>query len=126
MSDIKKSLVLPFLFASVFITNIHAETIFEAMGDAYNHNPTLEGQRASLRAVDENVAIAKSGYRPNIYLNGSYSDSHVHNDTAPVNDGYTKAVAAVLSQKTFFLHEPGCSRWLTQSGGAADENCRLW
>ena len=78
-----------------------AASIFDAMADAYQHNPTLQGQRAYLRSVDDNVAIAKSGYRPSIYLNGNYTDTHAHNDVVPVNDGYRKSVAAVLSQPIF-------------------------
>ncbi len=97
----KNSVKFAFLLTSVLCCRTYAASIFEAMGDAYEHNPTLEGQRAYLRSVDENVAIAKSGYRPNISLNGSWSDSHIHNDTSPINDGYTKAVSAVLSQPIF-------------------------
>jgi len=97
----KKSIKLALLMTTVFCLKANAATIFEAMGDAYLHNPTLQGERANLRAVDENVAIAKSGYRPNVSLNGSYSDSHVHNDTYATNDGYTKAMSAVLSQPIF-------------------------
>ena len=97
----KKTLTLALMLSSALCFRAHAASLFEAMSDAYKHNPTLQGQRAYLRSVDENVAIAKSGYRPNIYLNGSYSDSHNHNDTQKVNDGYTKAVAAVLSQPIF-------------------------
>lgn len=97
----KKTLTLALMLSSALCLQVHAASLFEAMADAYKHNPTLQGQRAYLRSVDENVAIAKSGYRPNIYLNGSYSDSHTHNDTQRVNDGYTKAVAAVLSQPIF-------------------------
>ena len=51
-----------------------AQNIFEALGETYNTNPTLQAERAYLRSIDENVAIAKSGYRPNIALVGSYRD----------------------------------------------------
>lgn len=97
----KKSVIFSLVFSCSICAQAHATSIFDAMSDAYLHNPTLQGQRAYLRAVDENVAIAKSGYRPNISLNGSYSDSHIHNDMQPVNDGYTKAMSAVLSQPIF-------------------------
>jgi len=97
----KNSLKFALLISCAFSFNANAATIFEAMGNAYQHNPTLQGQRAYLRSVDENVAIAKSGYRPNISLNGSYSDAHIHNDTRTVDDGYTKAMSAVLSQPIF-------------------------
>ena len=97
----KKTLILALMLSSTLCFKAHAVSVFDAMADAYQHNPTLQGKRAYLRAVDENVAIAKSGYRPNIYLNGSYSDSHIHNDMQNVNDGYTKALSAVLSQPIF-------------------------
>ncbi len=43
-----------------------ADTIFEAMAKAYENNPDLNSARAGLRAVDEGVPLAKSGYRPQI------------------------------------------------------------
>lgn len=54
----------------------HAETIVGAMSRAYDNNPDLAVARAGLRATDEGVAIAKSGYRPVIAgsLTGTYSD----------------------------------------------------
>lgn len=62
----------------------------------------MQAQRAYLRAVDENVAIAKSGYRPNIYLTGSYTDSDVNNDLNPNDEGgTTKSAAAKISQPLF-------------------------
>lgn len=51
-----------------------ADDIFEALAKTYNSNPTLQAARASLRATDENVALAKTGYRPQISLNGGYRD----------------------------------------------------
>lgn len=48
-----------------------AETLMEAMVSAYNNNPILNAQRAGLRAVDEDVAQALSGYRPTITATGS-------------------------------------------------------
>lgn len=43
-----------------------ADTIFDAMAKAYANNPDLNSVRAALRATDEGVPIAKSGYRPQI------------------------------------------------------------
>lgn len=43
-----------------------ADTIAEAMAKAYVNNPDLNAARAGLRAVDESVTIAKSGYRPQV------------------------------------------------------------
>lgn len=41
-----------------------AESLTQAMAKAYENNPDLNAARAGLRATDEGVAIAKSGYRP--------------------------------------------------------------
>ena len=43
-----------------------AETIFGALTKAYQLNSTLNSARAGVRVTDEDVAIAKSGYRPTI------------------------------------------------------------
>jgi outer membrane protein len=43
-----------------------AETLESALARAYVGNPTLNAQRASTRATDENVPRALSGYRPRV------------------------------------------------------------
>ncbi len=48
-----------------------AETLQEALGKAYLNNPTLQAARAQLRATDELVPQALSGYRPTVTINGS-------------------------------------------------------
>jgi TolC family type I secretion outer membrane protein len=101
----RKSFLFLLSTVSILTTNVYAGDIFEAMGSAYSNNPNLQAQRAALRAVDENVAIAKSGYRPNLSLQGDYTDSHIHNDLDAldqnINDGYEKSVSAVVSQPIF-------------------------
>lgn len=49
----------------------HADTLQEALVAAYTNNPTLEAQRAALRATDENVSQAVSGWRPTVSAGGS-------------------------------------------------------
>jgi outer membrane protein len=44
----------------------HAETIDQALARAYAANPALNAQRAGVRALDENVPRALSGYRPRV------------------------------------------------------------
>lgn len=48
-----------------------AETLQEALALAYQNNPTLQAARAQLRAVDESVPIALSGWRPSLTVNGN-------------------------------------------------------
>jgi TolC family type I secretion outer membrane protein len=43
-----------------------AQTLEEALANAYVSNPTIESQRAQLRATDELVPQALSGYRPSL------------------------------------------------------------
>jgi len=56
-----------------------AETLTEALSMAYMNNPELQAQRAALRATDENVPQAKSGYRPSLQGQGSISKSRQRN-----------------------------------------------
>jgi outer membrane protein len=43
-----------------------AQSLDTALVQSYQNNPSLNAQRAALRATDENVPIALSGYRPKI------------------------------------------------------------
>ncbi|MFZ5609046.1 MAG: TolC family outer membrane protein [Pseudomonadota bacterium] len=56
-----------------------AETLHDALAAAYQSNPELEAQRAALRATDEGVATALSGYRPT--LEGQASISYSRRDS---------------------------------------------
>ena len=48
-----------------------ADTLEWALVQAYQNNPSLNAQRAALRAVDENVPQALSGYRPKLSVTAS-------------------------------------------------------
>ncbi len=48
-----------------------ADTLEWALVQAYQNNPSLNAQRAALRATDENVPQALSGYRPRLSLTGN-------------------------------------------------------
>jgi outer membrane protein len=47
-------------------------TLYEALAVAYETNPQLAAQQASLRATDEGVAIANGAWRPTISAGGTY------------------------------------------------------
>ncbi|MEX0409634.1 TolC family outer membrane protein [Aquibium sp. LZ166] len=57
--------------ALAFPGTARAETIFGALTRAYQNNSELNSARAGVRVTDENVPIAKSGYRPTIAATGS-------------------------------------------------------
>lgn len=49
-----------------------SDSLTDALSAAYQTNPVLQGQRAQLRATDEQVPQALSGWRPNLQAQGSY------------------------------------------------------
>jgi len=64
----------------------HGETLESALVKAYLNNPTLNAQRASVRATDENVPTALSGYRPKVTVTatgGQQSVSTTNRVVAP-------------------------------------------
>jgi outer membrane protein len=75
-----------------------AETLESALSRAYAANPTLNSGRASVRATDEGVAQAKSGYRPTVSLDadiglartkGQVQNFSINNVTRPGGAGLT-------------------------------------
>ena len=86
-----------------FAGNAQAEDIFEILSQTYNTNPTLQSERAYLRSIDENVAIAKSGYRPTVSLNGAYHDGENNIKKGVGSDGgyNTLSGSANVSQPVF-------------------------
>lgn len=98
----KKFIISTVLMSAITFHQAQAQTVFEALSDAYNTNPTLQAQRAYLRSVDENVAIAKSGFRPTVAIRGTYNNTDVsHDNYNQANDGANYAGAAVISQPIF-------------------------
>jgi outer membrane protein len=73
------ALVIAFLVVTVFGRPASAETLEEALADAYLINPVLNAERARLRALDEQVALAKSGLRP--FVSGSADTSFLNTNT---------------------------------------------
>ena len=59
--------------ASLGFGQASAESLTAAMASAYTNNPDLNAARAELRAIDEGVPQAKSGYRPRISVTGDYA-----------------------------------------------------
>lgn len=66
-----------------------ADTIEWALVQAYQNNPSLNAQRAALRATDENVPQALSGFRPKISA------------TVSAGPSYTNQTTKLVSQSTF-------------------------
>jgi outer membrane protein len=76
-----------------------AETLADAIALAYQTNPTLQSQRAQLRALDENYVQARSGYRPTAEL-GAVAQYNNDSDTPGIfgtTDGETNAGSISLT-----------------------------
>ena len=61
------------LLAAAAVTSLvvsgagQAETLREALVQTYNSNPTITGQRAQVRTLDEAVAVARAAGRPQLF-----------------------------------------------------------
>ncbi|AKM08438.1 TolC family outer membrane protein [Pelagerythrobacter marensis] len=60
--------------AALFAVPASADTLREALVEAYRTNPNLQAARADQRAVDEGVPIEKSAGRPSVDATGRYSE----------------------------------------------------
>ena len=63
------------LAGTVIAAPASAETLREALVKAYQTNPTITGQRAAQRALDENVPIARSGGLPSVNATGGINNN---------------------------------------------------
>ena len=75
LPGVLKLLVFPLCLIPFAPGEVKAQTLEDALTAAYLNNPTLLGQRAKVRATDEQVPQALSNWRPSISLSGSISRS---------------------------------------------------
>lgn len=75
------------LVASAAAGPLHAETLRQALAAAYKYNPRIDAERARLRATDEEIARANSGYRPTISATGDVTHTSQHTVPRALTDG---------------------------------------
>jgi outer membrane protein len=63
--------------ATVLASPAMADTLQQALLQAYKSNPTITGQRAGLRATDETVPLARAGGLPSASVDTTYTESVV-------------------------------------------------
>ncbi len=83
---------------------IHAESLKEALAAAYLYNPTLKAAQAQLRATDNGVSKAKSGYRPTV--------------SATIQDGWEDIRNKLVSQAAVPGAVPFCPTTIAATGTA--------
>ena len=86
-------------------SGVSAETLESALARAYGNNPTLNAQRASVRATDENVARAKSGYRPTsaeaLTVGRTFSDATRPGGQGGISRLFPRGVGVEIDQSIF-------------------------
>jgi len=85
-------------------SQVGAETLESALVRAYRGNPTLNSGRATVRYTDEFVAIAQSGYRPQVNLSADvgtqYTKGQISGGT--FNQTTTPGGAGLVVSQTLF------------------------
>lgn len=90
---------------SIVAAPASAETLIEALSDAYTSNPQLQAERARLRALDEAVPQASAGWKPTVTVTGTYGQE----ESVSKSTGFGKTTvetdpltgAATISQPIF-------------------------
>jgi outer membrane protein len=66
------------------------ETLTQALIDAYTSNPQILAERANLRATDEGVPQALSGWRPTVTFTGSVGAQRIENQPTTITTPNSK------------------------------------
>ncbi|HLB79397.1 MAG TPA: TolC family protein, partial [Dongiaceae bacterium] len=78
-----------------------AETLPEALAKAYLNNPTLLAARAELRATDERVPQALSGWRPTVSATAEVGEEWEDSETGGSESRTPRSAALRLSQPIY-------------------------
>lgn len=80
---IRKSALFVGCAALLFLPQVAlSETLNEALEAAYRHNPTITAQRASVRAADENVPLARAAGLPTVEGTATYQENVLKGEPA--------------------------------------------
>jgi outer membrane protein len=107
------------LLAAAAAAPASAQTLDDALAQAYANNPTLQAERANLRATDEYVPTALAGWRPTVTLSGSagYTSGNTTtlNPNTETNQTISAArdVAEVQAEVTENVYNGGKTKALT-------------
>ena len=86
-----------FTFGLMPVVPAGAETLSQALASAYGNNPRIMGERAKLRATDETLARAQSGYRPTIAGQIDYTWKNTETEPQSSADGTNLSRSYTLS-----------------------------
>jgi TolC family type I secretion outer membrane protein len=85
-----------------------AESIYEAMANAYSGNPTLKAERARQRATDEQVPQALSNWRPTVTIEGqlTYNYRDLDERANGLSNNGPDSVSSVPGELSINLSQP--------------------
>jgi outer membrane protein len=97
-------------------SGVSADTLEWGLVQAYQNNPQLNSQRAIVRATDENVPQALSGYRPTLTATGTLGEQRQDSLTKNLSP-VTGATTYTRSGGTFTPHSVGVTGTQTLFNG---------
>ncbi|KZD23950.1 TolC family outer membrane protein [Tardiphaga robiniae] len=102
------------LLAFAGTSPVLADTIEAALVRAYQNNPQLNAQRASVRVTDENVPQALSGYRPRVSVTASagyqYSDVTAAGATSNLTGTQVPRAVGITATQTLYNGQQTANR----------------
>ncbi len=78
-----------------------ALTLDQALASAYEYSPRIDAERARLRATDEEVPIAQSGYRPDIGATADYGYRSTNTNPGTTDERKPRGYGVSLTQPVF-------------------------
>ncbi len=93
------------LCGTALVTPASGMTLEQALALTYQSNPALLAERAQLRAIDENVAQARSGWRPTVSsslsVGAAYTESKTNGRTAADGSSYPRTGRLSVNQPLY-------------------------
>jgi outer membrane protein len=98
-----------------WVLTARAETLESALVQAYQNNPSLNSQRASVRATDEGVPQALSGYRPKVNVTASGGEQSLSSTAKVVGPTILPNAPATYFTQSGFNSTYGAGATVTQT-----------
>ncbi len=96
-----------------------AQSLQDSLASAYAGDPRLLAERAALRAVDEGVPQAQSGWRPTVSINGSVGQRYQNNT---LGTGVSSSSSTMPAAAGLTLSQPLWRGGATEAETVAAEN----
>ena len=104
--------VIALLLCGTAVLPARAETLPNALAKAYFNNPNINAQRATVRASDENIPIAESGYLPHVTGSADVGFEHDEFNGASAGTASTSSTSGTSGSS-------GTSSTTSTSGGSS-------